>query len=66
MVVDVVRLTADENMPSDPMSMRGRRRDKKARSAAAEALLNMNDPPKEIRFLVVVAAMIATASRSRT
>lgn len=31
-------------------SVRGMRRDKRARSAAAEALLDMNDPPREMKM----------------
>lgn len=51
-------------------SARGQRRDKKARSAAAEALLNVNDPPGEIkmglgRAWIHVDLVIQTASTTK-
>lgn len=35
----------------DPTTVRGRRRDQKARGMAAAALLNVKDPPKDIRYI---------------
>lgn len=64
MIVGLVRLTADVNISLEPMSMRGRRRDKKTRSAAAEALLSMDDPPKGIRFFVLMTAVMIGAART--
>lgn len=40
------RLNGDDMLP---VTFRERRRDRKARGAAAEALLNISDPPKDIR-----------------